>query len=170
MLLAIAVAMAGSIGIMIWMAYTYGGINLHWWFYNMLGQLVHNDSAYKVANPIHPLRDFNIVGPRFLFTGIGVAVMGLLMYVRHRFLWWPVHYVGFPIGATYMISSTWFSIMIGWGLKALILKYGGVGLYRTLRPFFLGLILGQISCSGMWTLVDYFMGESGNIIYVGMEI
>ncbi len=92
------------------------------------------------------------------------------MYARHRFLWWPVHYLGFPIGATYMISSTWFSIMIGWMLKAVILKYGGVTLYKRLRPFFLGLILGQISCSGFWTVVDFFTGESGNIIYVGMQI
>ena len=170
MMIAIVVALAGSLWVMIWMGYTYGGINLHWWFYNRLGQLVHDDSAYKIANSFGPLQDFNIIGPRFLFTGIGALIMGVLMYARHRFLWWPVHYLGFPIGATYMISSTWFSIMIGWALKAVILKYGGVTLYKRLRPFFLGLILGQISCSGFWTVIDFITGESGNIIYVGMQI
>jgi hypothetical protein len=170
MLLAAAVSLGGSVWALIWMGYTYGGINLHWWFYNLLGQLIHNDAAHKVANPLNPLADLAVVGPRFLHTGIGAGVMGLLMYARQRFLWWPVHYLGFPIGATYMISSTWFSILIGWTLKALVLKYGGVGLYRRLRPFFLGLILGQITCSGCWTLVDFLTGESGNIIYVGMQI
>jgi len=170
MMLAIVSGLAASMAVMIWMGYEYGGINLHWWFYNRLGQLVFNDAAHKITNPIGPLVDMSIVGPRYLFTGIGGGVMALLMYLRHRFLWWPVHYLGFPIGATYMISSTWFSILIGWTLKALILKYGGVPLYRRLRPFFLGLILGQISCSGFWTLVDYITGETGNIIYVGMQI
>ena len=170
MLLAIGVTLGSSVWALIWMGYTYGGINLHWWFYNLLGQLIHNDAAYKVANPLNPLADFAVVAPRFLFAGIGAVVMWLLMYARQRYLWWPVHYLGFPIGATYMISSTWFSILIGWSLKALVLKYGGVGLYRRLRPIFLGLILGQITCSGFWTLVDFITGESGNIIYVGMQI
>ena len=75
--------------------------------------------------------------------------MGLLMYARHHFLWWPVHYLGFPIGATLTIIWTWFSIFIGWVLKALVLKYGGVTLYRKLRPLFLGLILGHIFVSGV---------------------
>lgn len=170
MLLAIGVTLASSVAALIWMGYTYGGINLHWWFYNLLGQLVHNDAAYKVANPLNPVADFAVVGPRFGFAAIGAAAMALLMWARQRFLWWPVHYLGFPIGATYMISSTWFSILIGWALKALVLKYGGVGWYRRLRPLFLGLILGQITCSGFWTLVDFLTGESGNIIYVGMQI
>ncbi|MEE2659676.1 MAG: DUF6785 family protein [Candidatus Latescibacterota bacterium] len=170
MLLAIVVGLAASIWVLIWMAYEHGGINLHWWFYNRLGQLVHNDAAHKITNPVGPNIDMDAVGPRYLFTSVGAAVMALLMYLRHRFLWWPVHYLGFPIGATYMIRSTWFSILIGWCAKAMILKYGGIPLYRRLRPFFLGLILGQISCSGMWTVIDFIMGESGNIIYVGMQI
>jgi hypothetical protein len=170
MLLAIAVSLAGSIWVLIWMGYTYGGINLHWWFYNRLGQLVYDDAAYKIANPFGPLKDFNILGPRFLSTGIGALAMGLLMYARHRYLWWPAHYLGFPIGATFMISSTWFSILIGWALKAVILKYGGIRQYRKLRPLFLGLILGQLTCAGFWVVVDYITGESGNIIYTGMLI
>ena len=170
MLLAIVVGLGGSIWALIWMGYTYGGINLHWWFYNRLGQLVLDDAAHKIANPVGPGVDFGVVGPRYFFTGLGASVMAALMYLRHRFLWWPVHYLGFPIGATYMVSSTWFSIFIGWLCKAVILKYGGVPQFRRLRPFFLGLILGQISCAGLWTLVDFFTGETGNVIYVGMQI
>jgi hypothetical protein len=54
--------------------------------------------------------------------------------------------------------------------RILFLKYGGVILYKRLRPFFLGLILGQISGSGFWSVIDYITGGSGNIIYVGMLI
>jgi hypothetical protein len=90
--------------------------------------------------------------------------MGTLMWARHHFLWWPVHYLGFPIGATLTIVFTWFSIFIGWSLKAIILKYGGVRLYRELRPFFLGLVLGHVFVSGFWVVFDFITGETGNQI------
>jgi len=86
------------------------------------------------------------------------------MYARHHFLWWPVHYLGFPIGATLPVIWSWFSIFIGWLLKGLVLKYGGVKLYRQLRPLFLGLILGHIFVSGFWVVFDYITGETGNRI------
>jgi len=163
-MISILVGLGSSIWMVVWMGYTYGGINLDWWFYNRFGEIVHGDSAYKIANPIHPWRDFNEIGPRFLYTGIGAAIMGMLMYARHHFLWWPVHYLGFPIGATLTVIWSWFSIFIGWLLKGLVLKYGGVVLYRQLRPLFLGLILGHIFVSGFWVVFDYVTGETGNRI------
>ena len=45
-----------------------------------------------------------------------------------------------------------------------MLKYGGVTLYRQLRPLFLGFILGHIFVSGFWVLFDYITGETGNRI------
>ncbi|NKB66926.1 MAG: hypothetical protein GKR89_07695 [Candidatus Latescibacteria bacterium] len=164
MVLAIAVSLAGSVWAIVWMGYTYGGINLDWWFYNRFGEIVHGDSAYKIANPSGPVKDFDTIAPRFLFAGIGAGIMGLLMFARHHFLWWPVHYLGFPIGATLTITFTWFSIFIGWMLKALILKYGGVALFRRLRPFFLGLILGHVFVAGFWVVIDFFTGQTGNRI------
>lgn len=164
MLLAVVVSLAGSVSFIIWMGYRYGGINLDWWFYNRFGEIIHGDTAFKIANPFGPQSDWRVVGPRFLFAGIGAGVMGLLMWMRHHFLWWPVHYIGFPIGATLTIIFTWFSIMLGWIFKALILKYGGVPLYRQLRPFFLGLILGHVFVAGFWAAFDFFTGETGNRI------
>ncbi len=164
MILAIVVGLAGSMWAIITMGYTYGGINLDWWFYNRFGEIVHGDTAFKIANPIDPAKDFHIIGPRFMFAGIGGVIMGVLMWVRHRFIWWPVHYLGFPIGATLTIVFTWFSIMIGWIFKALVLKYGGVRLFRRLRPFFLGLILGHVFVAGFWAVIDFFTGQTGNRI------
>ena len=164
MILSIIVGLGGSIWMIVWMGYTYGGINLDWWFYNRFGEIVHGDTAFKIANPIDPAADFHTIFPRFMFAGIGAGVMGMLMWARHRFLWWPVHYLGFPIGATLTIIFTWFSIFLGWLCKAIILKYGGVTLYRKMRPLFLGLILGHVFVSGFWVLVDFFTGETGNRI------
>lgn len=164
MMLSIVVGLASSVWMIVWMGYKYGGINLDWWFYNRFGEIVHGDTAFKIANPVDPVADFYIIGPRFMFAGIGAGIMGALMWARHRFLWWPVHYLGFPIGATLTIIFTWFSIFLGWMFKALILKYGGVSLFRRLRPLFLGFILGHVFAAGFWVMIDFFTGETGNQI------
>jgi hypothetical protein len=48
-----------------------------------------------------------------------------------------------------------------------VLKYGGVRLYRTTRPFFLGMILGQITPGGIYLIIDHYTGMVGNMIFAG---
>jgi hypothetical protein len=165
MLLAIVVSLLSSLWLVVWLGYQYGGINLDRGVYTYWGQL-HRFSAYKIANPVGITETFNIIGPRLLYTGIGVWVMGLLIWARHQFLWWPTHYLGFAVSATDMTSASWFSIFLGSLIKAVVLKYGGIRLYRLLRPLFLGFILGQITCSAFWSLVDFLVGGSGNYVPV----
>jgi hypothetical protein len=63
-----------------------------------------------------------------------------------------------------LTGQIWFSVFVSWLLKLLILKYGGLYLYRVLKPFFLGLILGEATAAGFWLVVDFLMGEKGNFI------
>ena len=88
-----------------------------------------------------------LTGPRldaWLFMGIGGGVMALLMWVRHHLLWWPLNPLGYAISANWKTGHIFASALIAWLLKLVILKYGGPRLYRSLRPFFLGLILGEV--------------------------
>ena len=48
--------------------------------------------------------------------------------------------------------------------KALILRYGGAKLYKGLRSFFFGLILGEIVGAGAWAVIDFFTGRIGNTL------
>ena len=162
--IAILVSLIGSVWMTLRLAYTYGGLNLNSWFFGGMPRTAFNFVVDKVNNPVGG----EIIWPRWGFTGIGAAVMGCLMWARHRFLWWPIHYLGFPIGDTWVMEWAWFSILLGWMLKGVILRYGGGTLYRTLKPFFLGLILGQISCAGMWMIIDFFSKTSKNYIYIGV--
>src|SRR3712207_7705060 len=41
------------------------------------------------------------------------------------------------------LFRSWSSVLIGWAIAALVRRYGGLKLYRALRPVFLGLILGD---------------------------
>jgi hypothetical protein len=64
------------------------------------------------------------------------------------------------------MAHIWFSVFIAWAFKAVILKYGGAGVYRQTRPFFLGLVAGQFATAGIWLLVDSLTGTVGNVIPV----
>ena len=165
-----AIVLAAVIGVVssgmmtVWLSYTYGGINLQRWAFVGLPNRVFEFVADKLHNPVGT----DITAPRAMFTGLGATFMFGLMHARQRFINWPLHYLGLPIATSLPISMGWFSIMLGWLFKLFIVRYGGVHLYRLLRPFFLGLIIGQISCGASWMILDYFTGMVGNWVSVGV--
>ncbi len=57
------------------------------------------------------------------------------------------------------------TIFLVWLTKGLILKFGGVSLFRQGKPFFLGLILGQYSAAVIWFLIDLVTGHTGNMVF-----
>ncbi len=63
------------------------------------------------------------------------------------------------------MDQVWFSIFLAWMIKAVALKYGGPKLYNTIRPFFLGMILGQFVIAGIWLIIDYFTGMTDNSVF-----
>ena len=89
--------------------------------------------------------------------------MGILTWIRVRFVWWPIHPLGFAVTEYRLMSFVWFSVMVAWLIKSAVLKYGGPSLYHRSRPFFLGLVLGQICVTGTWLIIDHFTGRNGNL-------
>ena len=91
--------------------------------------------------------------------------MALLMWARQQLLWWPLHPIGYPIGAVWLMDQLWFSIALAWLLKLVAMKYGGPSLFRRARPFFLGLIVGQFFIAGLWLIIDFFTGMTDNVVF-----
>ena len=85
---------------------------------------------------------------------------GALMWLQYRFVWWPFHPLGFPISCVF--ATMWFSVFVAWVIKGTVLKYGGLGVFERLKPFFLGLILGEAVVAGFWVVVDYCAGMHGS--------
>lgn len=155
MLLAAALCFLGSAWAMLECGYEYGGINLGPRF-SPFGVLAKAPFA-EYAEP----HTRNPDGPRWDgwgFTAIGATGMGLLMFAQHRYLWWPFHPLGFSISSVWALHFVWFSIFIAWLLKSIILKYGGASLFTKMRPFFLGLILGEFANYGVWMIIDIITG------------
>jgi hypothetical protein len=150
----------GATWIILTTCYEYGGINLHPFFMTHQAVRTFTDTARPLLNPTLPdLRGW-------VFTGIGGVVQGLLMFAQHRFYWWPLHPLGFPVSVGWLTAQIWFSAFVSWLLKLVILKYGGIRLFAAAKPFFLGLILGEATAGGFWLIVDWIAGEHGNMITV----
>lgn len=159
--LAILVSMVVSIITVLYLSYTYGGINLNGWFFGPTGGAVYpfNYITGELNNPDGP----DLLG--WLSTVSGAGIMVLLMLARHNILWWPLHPLGFAVSTISMTNYISFSVFLAWLIKSIILKYGGPSLFQRARPFFLGLILGQFAVAGMWLIIDYFTGMTDNNIY-----
>jgi hypothetical protein len=158
MVLALLIGALGSFWMIFHMAYLHGGINLNAWFFKGAPRAAYG-SALRAMDPA------SLYWPGWgFFTGGGLLML-LMMWARQRVPWWPVHPIGFPIGANGLMQHVWFSVFLAWLLKKLILRYGGATLYRRSQHFFLGLICGQALCNGIWLVIDYFTGRVGNSIF-----
>ena len=153
LMLALLCSLLGAAYMTLKLAYTYGAINLS--LINWAG----THGWPKISSTIQNMPDANMRG--WLFRGIGGLVEGLLIWAQHRWFWWPFHPVGFAIAVGWLTSQIWFSALIAWILKAIIVRFGGVNLFQNLKPFFLGLILGEVSVSGFWGIIYPLTIERG---------
>jgi len=83
-------------------------------------------------------------------SSAAVFTLGLA-WMRGKFAWWPFHPLGYCIGPG--LIWLWLPFLISWALKLVILRYGGLRVYRRTLPFFLGLILGDYTAGALWSLV-----------------
>ena len=95
-----------------------------------------------------------------VFSGVGAAVTLLLAAAKAQWFWWPFHPIGYALANSYALEYFWMAILIGWLLKFLIVRYGGVKLYRSAIPFFIGLILGDYIIAALWSLLGWILGVS----------
>ena len=158
MILALFIGIAGSLWMIFHMSYRHGGINLNGWFFKGLPADTYNQALRNLE-----IEDTYWPGMGF-FAG-GAVVMSTMMWLRQRLPWWPLHPLGFPIGANQMMNFVWFNVFLAWLIKRFVLRYGGATAYRHSQRFFLGLIAGQTICNGLWLIVDYFTGKVGNPIF-----
>ena len=59
---------------------------------------------------------------------------------------------------TWSMSLLWMPLFIAWVVKLVILRFGGLRLYRQALPLFLGLILGEHVVGSIWSLIGIFGG------------
>lgn len=91
----------------------------------------------------------------------GAAGTILLAVMRLRYAWWPFHPVGYLFMDSWPMRQLWFSIMLGWAVRTLALRFGGAKLYMTLQPAMMGLIIGEAFASGIWLILGLLFSSTG---------
>jgi hypothetical protein len=90
------------------------------------------------------------------YTGlvVGIVVTSVLVYCRAAFSWFPLHPLAYAIAPTWTMIVFWIPCILAWIAKSLVLRFGGIELFRRLAPFALGLILGEFSLAVLWALIS----------------
>jgi len=156
LMIALIASLGASLFTTLKLSYSFGAINL-----NLLQWAGAHGWPY-IGPVITELPGANLRG--WLFKGIGGGVEFLLMWAQHRWYWWPLHPIGFAIAVGWLTSSIWFSALLAWLFKLTILHVGGGKLFRSLKPFFLGLILGEVVTGGVWSAIYALTVENGRVL------
>ena len=157
MLLGVICGVAGSFWMAMHLAHSYGVINMGGRGWVWYPDYVFSYSTALITTPTGP----NWFG--WLHTAIGSMVMILLLLARRLWTWWPLHPIGFPISST--LNWIAFNAFLAWAIKGPVMRYGGVRLYRKVRPFFLGMILGHFVIFAVFWVIDATTGMVGNSLF-----
>jgi hypothetical protein len=75
-----------------------------------------------------------------------------LLWMRARYVWWPLHPVGFlsirGVGRYYGVTA-----FVVWLIKTLSYRWGSKALVDKLKPFFVGLIIGDAGMTILFYLI-----------------
>jgi hypothetical protein len=104
---------------------------------------------------------------RLTATGCGAVMAAALWLLRVYRVGFPLHPLGYILATAYGDHTTiFFPMLAAWTLKTILLKAGGLRLYRRFVPFFLGLIIGHFFVAGVfWPLLSLLLGPETSRAY-----
>jgi hypothetical protein len=153
LLLAVLLMMAVVPWVNIHTAYAQGAQKFDSWQFRDMG-------SYQFGQLSDSLRTPEAATP-FVSYGLvcGAAVMFLLNWLHANFLWWGVSPIGFIMGGTWGLNTRlWTNAFIAWLLVFLMIRFGGLRMYRRFRPAFLGMALGHFLIMGLRSITDPMLG------------
>ncbi|UCC67288.1 MAG: hypothetical protein JSV79_09140 [Armatimonadota bacterium] len=96
---------------------------------------------------------------------VGAGVVCFLSLAHTRLAWWPFHPVGYALSCTFTPQWLWCPLFVVWLTKLLILRYGGIRLYRRGIPLAVGLILGDYVIAILWGIIGLIAGQQMHSIF-----
>ena len=159
MIFAAVIGIGVSVYTTLYYAYESGANNANNWFFISGPRYTFDFAARYLRDPADPD-----------FVGMGLMVLGglimlALYWIRTHMLSFPVHPMGLAVSQMMLTRHMWFSVFLVWLVKAVLTRYGGPRLLGAVRPFFLGLILGQFAAISLWLSIDVITGAQGHGLY-----
>jgi hypothetical protein len=149
-LLCVVAGVAASFAAMLAVAYRFGVRELEMDWATRTSVAVYENIFSLVESPADP-RSWVLI-----FIACGAAVMLALVVCYHHFYWWPIHPIGYLTAYSSAMWTLWFSFFVGWACNALCMRYGGTALFKNMRFFFIGLIIGDFFMAGSWAIYGLF--------------
>jgi hypothetical protein len=106
----------------------------------------------------------NPQGPQsgsIIFTTGSAIFTFLLAAAQRNLMGFPFHPLGWALANIWVMYTFWSLFMVVWFVKLLVLRYGGLRLYRQLLPFFLGMVFGDCMVSALMAIINSFAGLQG---------
>ena len=98
---------------------------------------------------------------------LSAAIVLSLSVARGAWIGLPLHPIGYLFATSFALEwGMWNVILVTWLVKALVVRYGGLRLYRATVPFFLGLVLGDAVAHFVWGVGLSLAGAKGASPYL----
>ena len=158
---AFIIGLIASFSSVVYLAYHEGGQNLH--TAPFTGRS--NSGAVRLYDNMtkHILGDkpTSFDPTKMVVWLIGSAEAILFVILRNRATWWPVHPIGLAFQNTSGPRIYAFSIFLTWLSKSMLLRIGGIGLYRRTAPYFIGLPIGYVTGIAVSSVIDLVWFPTG---------
>ncbi len=86
----------------------------------------------------------------------GLLFSLMLTSMRARFIWWPFHPIGFVISSDWGMRYLWSCMLVSSVVKWGVLRFGGRKAAQQLVMLAIGLMLGDFTVGGLWSLIGVF--------------
>ena len=161
MMLSIILGTLASFWAFLHLMYKVGALSVHGYIIGIGNEVFGRRLERWINNPIAP----KIIGTQSMI--IGASMTSILYFLRHQYIWWPFHPIGYVMTAATWggLSDFWFSVFLGWLIKLIILKIFGLKAHQRAIPFFLGLVMGDYIFVSMWALVGTLFNISTYVLW-----
>lgn len=92
---------------------------------------------------------------------VSAGIVFLLAWLRNVWFGFPLHPIGYLFATCFAVEWIWNIMLVTWLVKVLVIRYGGLKLYRKSLPLFLGIALGDAAAQFFWGIFLGFLGIQG---------
>ncbi len=127
----------------------------------------------RVNNPLaiwndmskYSINDIPRNDKRNVATFVGTGVVLSLFFSREIIYRFPLNPIGYLMSLL-CGNAVWFPFLLVWFIKSIIMHVGGIKLYKTLIPLFLGIAVGQLVFTGIiFAVIAYIFPEIRYHVY-----
>ncbi|MBW3624435.1 MAG: hypothetical protein KY468_13600 [Armatimonadetes bacterium] len=95
-----------------------------------------------------------------IFGAISFTASIIMLRLRTLIFGFPFNPIAYAVTGYWTGDHFWFPVFIAYLCKLMILRYGGLKMYRSALPFFFGLILGEFTIGMGWQVVALILKTS----------